>query len=274
VPAEREARARFLAALYTRHWIESDAPAPAFPYWLGAALEAAPEAEEMMRGYASTRAEPVPALLFSARQQGMFTSGERSERHIWTAPHLDPEGLRGIAAVLEARGAGAAGLEDSLLRHHAVGARPVNLLHAAYHWGLTDQPRANSSTRHAPPAFYSARAPRVHFCLVAAGDRPLELELVARLPRLAGDRTGRLGLALEGRALAEVPLDTRWTRHVVRVDAAALRRGINRLTLRWPLPPPEGDAVLARIGARLDQRVGVDVRPVLGHVMELRARTP
>ena len=274
VAPEREARARFMAALYTRHWTDTDAPAPAFTHWIEAALEAAPEAAAaVMRGYAATRCVPAPALLFSSGQQELFAGVDRSERHIWSAPHLDPEALRAIAAALARRGAPlAAEVEAALLRHHGVGARPLDLLRSTYHWGLTDQPRANSSLRHHPPAFYAARAPRAHFCLVTEGGRPVQLALTARLPRVQGPRAGTLGVMVEGEPVGSVELDHGWGQHTVTLPGDALRRGINRLTLRWPAPPPEGEAALAHIGLRLDQRVGVDIHPVFGQVMELRAR--
>jgi hypothetical protein len=272
VAAHIEARARFMAALYTRHWTATDAPSPAFVHWIAAALEASAGAAETMLGYLATRGAPPAALLFSERQQQLFGALDRSERHIWSAPHLDPEAVRAVCDALEARGrAVRAEVEDALVRHHAVRGQPVDLLRPVYQWGLTDQPRANSSLRHNPPAFYPARWPRSHFCLVAEGGGALRLELTARLPVVEHARAGELQVSVEGRPVARVPLDGSWRAHRVEVPADLLRRGINRLTLEWPPLPPEGDAALARIGRRLDQRVGVDLLPAFGEVMTLRA---
>jgi hypothetical protein len=271
--AEREARARFMAALYTRHWTATDAPAPAFGHWIDAALDASADAAGTMLEYLATRAAPPPALLFSRRQQELFGAGDRSERHIWSAPHLDPEAVRAVCDALEARGhAVRAEVEEALVRHHAPHRRPVDLLRSVYQWGLTDQPRANSSLRHNPAAFYPARWPRSHFCLVAEGGRAYRLELTARLPVVEHPRAGELLVAVGGRPVARVALDGAWRPHTVELPAAALRRGINRLTLEWPPLPGEGDAALARIGRRLDQRVGVELLPVFGEVMALRVR--
>jgi hypothetical protein len=272
-PAGLEARARFMAALYTRHWIATDAPAPAFTHWIEAALEASPDVADVMRGYLATRCEPPAALMFSTRQQELFGSVGRSERHIWSAPHLDPHAVREIGAALDRRGAGVSGeIEDALVRHHAVRDRPFDLLRAAYQWGLTDQPRANSSLRNNPPAFYAARTPRSHFTLVAEAARALTLEVAARLPVVERPRAGELSVLVEGQPAALLALTGAWQRHVIELPAALLRRGINRLTLEWPPLPPEGDAALARIGRRLDQRVGVDIHPVFGELMTLSAR--
>jgi hypothetical protein len=267
-----DGRARFMAALYTRHWIATDEPAPAFAHWIEAALDASPDAAEAMLGYAATRCEPPAALLFSERQQRLFGGVGRSERHIWSAPHLDPEALRAIRDALARRGRDVRGeIEDALVRHHAVGDRPLDLLAPVYQWGLTDQPRANSSLRNNPPAFYAARTPRSHFSLVAEGAGALRLEVRARLPVIAGERAGALAVLLDGRDVAQVPLTAEWTRHALDLPADAVRRGINRLTLQWPPLPAEGDAALERIGRRLDQRVGVDIHPVFGELMTLRA---
>jgi hypothetical protein len=273
VPPALEARARFMAALYTRHWIATDEPAPAFAHWIDAALDASAEVAETMRGYLATRFAPPAALLFSARQQELFGSVGRSERHIWSAPHLDPEAMREVSAALGRRGHAVAGeAEEALVRHHAVRDRPLDLLGAAYQWGLTDQPRANSSLRHNPPAFYAARTPRSHFALVVDSPAPLRLELAARLPVVEQPREGELSVWIDGRPAARVPLGGAWQRHVIELPAALLRRGINRLTLEWPPLPAEGDAALRRIGRRLDQRVGVDIHPVFGELMTLGAR--
>jgi hypothetical protein len=272
VSAEREGRARFMAGLYTRHWTATDQPAPAFEYWIAAALEACDTVAEAMRGYLATRGVPAAALLFSERQQRLFASLDRSERHIWSAPHLDPEAVRALCGALEGRGqAVRAEVQDALVRHHAVRGRAVDLLRSVYHWGLTDQPRANSSLRHNPPAFYPARWPRSHFCLVAEGGRAVRLDLTARLPVIEQARAGELQLSVEGRPAGRVALEGGWRRHRLELPADLLRHGINRLTLEWPPLPEEGDAALARVGRRLDQRVGVDLQPVFGELMALRA---
>jgi hypothetical protein len=273
VPAALEARARFMAALYTRHWTATDEEAPVFAHWIDAALEASPDVADTMLGYLATRCAPPAALMFSARQQALFGSVGRPERHIWSAPHLDPAAVREVSAALERRGRAAAlETENALVRHHAVRDRPLDLLAAVYQWGLTDQPRANSSLRHNPPAFYAARTPRSHFALVVESAEPLRLELAARLPVIEQARVGELVLRVEGKPAARVPLGGAWQRHVIELPASLLRRGINRLTLEWPPLPPEGDAALRRIGLRLDQRVGVDLHPVFGELMTLTAR--
>jgi hypothetical protein len=215
---------------------------------------------------------PPAALMFSARQQGLFGSVGRSERHIWSAPHIDAEAMREIGAALQRRGRPAAQeIEDGLMRHHAVHERAIDLLSPAYQWGLTDQPRANSSLRNNPPAFYAARTPRSHFALVVDSPAPLRLELSARIPVVEQPRAGEVCVLVEGRPAARLALTGAWQRHVIELPAGLLRRGINRLTLEWPALPAEGDAALRRIGRRLDQRVGVDIHPVFGEVMTLRA---
>jgi hypothetical protein len=211
--------------------------------------------------------------MFSTRQQELFGAVGRSERHIWSAPHLDAEALREICDVLGRGGPDVAReVEDAVVRHHAVRDRPADLLAPVYQWGLADQPRPNSSLRNNPPAFYAARTPRSHFALVVDSAEPLRLELAARLPVVEQPRSGELSLLIEGRLAARVPLTGAWQRQVAELPAELLRRGINRLTLEWPPLPAEGDAALRRIGRRLDQRVGVDIHPVFGELMTLSAR--
>ena len=107
---------------------------------------------------------------------------------------------------------------------------------------------------------------------MAEAAQALTLEVAARLPVVEQPRAGELAVSIEGQPAARVALTGAWQRHVIELPAALLRRGINRLTLEWPPLPPEGDAALARIGRRLDQRVGVDIHPVFGELMTLSAR--
>lgn len=276
VPAELEARAQVMAALYNAHWASpADGSPPAVEAWLEAALGAWEGARDLMAGYARTRSAPAEMLLVSAEQQKIFAQPGRAEHHIWSALTLDPDALRAMARALAASGAPESDPGLLLLPQHGVEVKGgADLLQDAYHWRLTDQPKANSSATDNPPAHYAARWPVSRFCLVSDASGDLGLELVARLPSLQAPRQEELTVAVNGDAVARVPLTSRWTRCRLVLPQARLRPGINELALGWPLPPAEGDRALARIGERLDLRIGVELHPVFGELARLRAEVP
>jgi hypothetical protein len=164
-------------------------------------------------------------------------------------------------------------LDERLLEEHAVGAEWRDLLDEPYQWGLIDQPRPNTSLHHNPALHYRSLWPLAEFCLPASGDADVELELTARLPAVAGARGGAVSLQVNGEQAAGLPLSQAWSRHAVVIPAARLRRGVNRIALRWPELPAEGDAALAAIRRRLDERLAVELHPVFGELTRLRART-
>jgi hypothetical protein len=161
-------------------------------------------------------------------------------------------------------------VEERLIRHHGVARSPVDLIHPRYHWRSLDR-YDGGGFGHAVCAFYRARWPVSHFCLVGDGIYGARLQLTARLPRVQSVRSGDVVLDVNDEALGEAALTHRWSRAVFEIDAGRLRRGFNRVTLRWPALPAEGDAALAQILTRLEQGLPTDLHPVFGEVAVLRA---
>jgi hypothetical protein len=121
---------------------------------------------------------------------------------------------------------------------------------------------------------YRSPWPVSAFCLVADGTEDVGLELTARLPE---GGQGEVQAAVNGIGFGTFPVGERWTKGSLRVPAAALRAGLNRLTLRWPDPPPvEGDP-FRTVLERLDLGLEADLHPVFGEVFSLvrsLVRTP
>ena len=274
LPAELEARAQLMTALYNAHWASpAEGSAPAIGGWLEAALGAWDGGRELIEGYERTRSAPAETLLLSAEQQRMFAQPARAEHHIWSAETLDPDALRAMARALAASGAPDSDPGVLLLPCHGVEARGrLDLLQNVYHWRLTDQPRASTSATDNPLACYSALWPGSRFCLISDASGDLDLELVARLPDAGQPRQEPVLVVLNGVEVARVVLACRWTPARLVLPLALLRPGINELALRWPLLPADGDGALARVGARLDLRIGVELHPVFGEIASLRAQ--
>jgi hypothetical protein len=278
VPPSADAAVSFMTALYTAHWGEPPdlggrPRGRRARTWLQAALRAAPEIEASLRAYAAERGVPAGATL-SAERQRLAAALPELERLSTLDDGLDPEVVEAIRDVLAAAGRPLAPvIEERLIRHHGVAHGPVNLIHPRYHWRSLDR-YDDGGFGHAGCAFYRARWPVSHFCLIGDGLGGACLQLTARLPRVESAWSGDVGLEVNGEALGAAGLTHRWGRAVFEIEAGRLRRGFNRLTLHWPTVPADGDAALARIVTRLERGQPTDLHPVFGEIAVLRATPP
>jgi hypothetical protein len=277
VASGSDATVKLMTALYTAHWADppdvGGGPRPGLArQWLAAALEASPSIEGAARAYAAARALPAEAATLSVAHERFHDTLGELERRTTHEQGLDAEMVTAIRDLLAARGTPlAAGVEEGLVRHH--GPRPggIDLARAQYHWRLLDRYDGGGGFAQDACAFYRARWPACHFCLVAGGTHGMRLHLTARLPRIDAERAGEVAMEINGTPVGAMALTHRWTRASFDVPAAHLRRGLNRLTLRWPTLPPEGDAALARILGRLEHGVPTDLHPVFGEIFALLA---
>ncbi len=298
-----EALARFGAAVHGAHRLLAVGPkAPFLEAWCSAALEASPGIESAMLDLLAARAAPLPAVLTPALGRNLASSHPLGLAHGWQWDHADSDLAAAILASLERhhgahRGAGAeaagsaAEVEAQRIAHHGLRPGGIDLIDPPYPlWEplerffpevmtLDDQPR---------PALLRAPWPETSFCLVCDALGGARLEITARLPLppsttpgepyrgLAGRgsprRRGTLRISVNGRPAASVPLRESWTPSTAILPRHLLRRGSNRLTLHWPMPPAgSGEAALAAALSRLDEGIAADLHPVFGEVWSLRA---
>ena len=271
-----EATVKFLTALYAAHWAEPPdlGAGPRIRLardGLAAALQASPAIEAALRAYVATRAVPASAAGLSAAHQRLHDAISELGREGVDDHGLDPDVVDAIRDLLAECGRPLADeIEAQLLRHHGVGAGTVDLVSAPYHWRRMDRHEGGSGFGQDASALYRARWPASHFCRVATGGEAVRLTLTARLPRVASDRTGEVGVDVNATPVGVAGLTDRWSRTTVDVPAGRLRRGFNRVTLRWPALPADGDAALAQILRRLEQGIPTDLHPVFGEVFALR----
>jgi hypothetical protein len=95
----------------------------------------------------------------------------------------------------------------------------------------------------------------------------VEIEATLRLP-VAGSVT----LAVNDQLIGSLEATRKWTRKNLRIDHEKLHRGLNRLTLRWPLPTTDGAAALREAAGRLELGIAADPHPVFGEVFSMMAR--
>lgn len=257
ISPEAEATARLGAAIHSAHRLLSVRPKrEILEHWCRAALEASPGIESTMLDLLEARCSRVPAVLTAAQQRNLASPYRLLLQHGWRWDHLDADLLEAIAAVLK----------RPIPVFPPLG---VDLADPYYHWeplerfypevmDLEDLPRRGT---------YRSPWPVSSFCLIGTGDE-IELELTARLPE---GGQGQVEAAVNGILIGTFPVGERWTKGSLR---ASIPSGLNRLTLRWPDPPPvEGDPFRPVI-ERLEIGLAADLHPVFGEVFSLISSCP
>ena len=110
--------------------------------------------------------------------------------------------------------------------------------------------------------------PESSFCLIVGRPRKVRIELTARLPY---QEEGEVEPVVNGTVLRPLHLDEEWRKKAFTVPASLLHPGLNRLTLRWPLPGIDARP-FERAIERLEIGTAADLHPVFGEVFSLIAR--
>ena len=272
ISPEEEATARFGAAVHTAHrLLATGSKRPLLEHWCEAALDASPGVEGAMLDLVAARCSPCPAVLTAAQQRNLASPYRLLLQHGWRWDHLDADLIEAIRAVLERRGRPAGERIDHLLLEHlAIREEGTELLDPVYLWEPLERfyPEVMSFEDLSRRATHRAPWPETAFCLICDAEREVELEITLRRP--AGPGTVRL--AVNGEEIGTVEVTGRWTRSALRIEPRSLRRGLNRLTLRWPLLLGDGETALQAAAERLEVGVAADLHPVFGEVYSLVAR--
>jgi hypothetical protein len=272
ISPEAEATARFGAAIHTAHrLLATSAKRPLLEHWCEAALDASPGIEAAMLDLIAARCAPCPAVLTAAQQRNLASPYRLTLQHGWRWDHLDADLILAIRAVLERRGRPVTEIIDRLLLEHlAVRAEGTELIDPIFLWeplerffpevmDLEDLPRR--ATLRSP-------WPETVFCLICDAEKDVGIEITLRLP--FGD--GPVRVAVNGAEVATIGGGGSWTRTTVWIDRQFLRRGLNPLTLRWPMPAIHGETALADVMDRLEIGVAADLHPVFGEMFSVTAR--
>ncbi len=267
-----DAAAMLGAAIHSAHrLLAAGAKGPILEHWLDAALDASPGAEVALLDLLEARCAPCPAVLTPAQRRNLASSCRLTLQHGWRWDHLDADLLAAAVAVLERRGTPARALATRLLlAHHAPRAEGTDLADPFYLWEPLERffPDVMDYDDLDRRATYRAPWPVSSFCLVGDGRQDVELELTARRPGPATPAA----VTVNGRPAGALPMGETWTRGTLRLPAASLRPGLNRLDVAWP-PPPAADADPFRSACeRLELGLAADLHPVFAEVWSLLAR--
>lgn len=278
ISPEAEATARLGAAVHTAHRLLSVGPkGPILEHWCEAALDASPGVEEAMLDLLAARCAPCPAVMTKAQRRNLDSPYRLTLQHGWRWDYLDADLIEALCVVLERRGRPVRDeVARQLLEHHGLRAEGTDLTQPPYLWEPLERfyPEVMRFEDLSERATFRSPWPESSFCLVCDATRDVELELTARLPLVgdSGNRWGRIGVAVNGEETGGVDATERWTRALLRIDRGRLRPGLNRLTLRWPSPSSQGEALLQAARERLELGIAADLHPVFGEVFSLVAR--
>ena len=279
-----EAIAGFYSAVYTAHFESCALPADGakLSERIASALERSPSIIPFVQDYLRARngALSTYGILSTASHRVIGQSNN---------PFMDFAAVRGaggvdalaVTAITEALSRvgedGEATLRDYLAFHVRELIKGVDLTEPVY----VERPglhipwlkfESERETRRALP-LYRSLLPVSAFSLVCDGTCDVELTLLSRaaLPA-SSERRGSYRIALNGEPLAELALRSTWTRASLRVQAARLVAGINRLTVEWPALVNVDEEALARANERHVVGQRPDIFPVFGEMFSLRAK--
>jgi hypothetical protein len=206
----------------------------------------------------------------AAQQRNLASPYHLTLQHGWRWDHLDADLIEAIRAVLERRGQAPGELIDRLLLEHlAIREEGTELLAPVYLWEPLERfyPEVMDFEDLTRRATLRSPWPETSFCLICDGERDVEIAATLRLPA-----AGSIGMALNGHDLGTVEAGERWTKMAFRIDRKDLRQGLNRFSLRWPLPTAGGSTALRDAADRLELGIAADLHPVFGEVFSVMAR--
>ncbi len=279
ISPEADATAKLGAAIHNAHRLLTVGPkAPIVEHWCQAALAASPGIEQTMLDLIEMRCSPCPEVATDALRRNLASPYPLMLQHGLQWPNLDVELIEAICNTLEENGRSVREkVTDMLVEHRGVGSEPVELaLSGFFHWQLSERfcSEVLNFDNYGHRATYRSPWPASSFALVCDGSRALELDATMRLPMgqgAEGGRSGRVVVEVNGHRAGVVDCSEKWRREICSVEADWLKRGINQVTVRWPLPTTDGDEALRLAASRLERGVGADVHPVFGELFSLVA---
>lgn len=250
--------------------------------WIGRALDASPAVADACFDLVEARCAPLPAVLTAAQQRNLGSRHRLQLQHGWRWPGLDPLLLERLSKALVARLGPAAGERVEQLLRAARPAGAVDLLAERWLWEpverfLADAMRLDDLDGR---AVYRAPWPRSSFAWLHPEPGDGRLTIGARLPARDGrERRAAIDIEVGGRRVTRLDARSSWRRWEIRVPAAMMRPGLNRLSVRWPLPdaaasPSQpGADPLDVLRRELEDGVESAIHPVFGELFLLRAES-
>ncbi len=259
--AEDEALAHLLAAIHNAHWGQGR---DIVAYHAHRAVQLAPQAADLLLAYADAQSRAADPWLTEAFDR--LTRAPNARRYLTLAdPRLmeklaDFDLVDAVADALEADGTPAREEVLTILRAEHGRARHVDLLDPRYR-ATTFRERGGYSL--GPERAYHRALDLVsRFFLIRDRPEPVLLRIAARLPAGEGD----VGVRVNGTTVGAFAATRAWRNAEMQVAADALRIGINRVELVWPLLALPSAELLEEAARRLERGVYPEVLPAYGEL--------
>ncbi|MCP5050179.1 MAG: hypothetical protein GY940_23640 [bacterium] len=282
IKPEAEAVALFGAAIHTAHrHVPTGAKEPFLEYWCREALRKSPGIESAMMDFIAAGSAPCQAVLTAAQQRNLESPYRLLNQHGRQYHFLDFDVIEALCRTLEPTRGPA--VRDEIYRmlysSHGIKERGRDLLFPLpYLWSPLRQfyPGVMKTRGYTPQVTYRSPWPVSDFCLVCDFSEDIVVELTLRLPLPRGVRVetgGIVVLFVNGLKLCGVSANGDWQRYTIPIGRHLLKEGmnLNRLTLRWPMPPPVGEDACKAAISRLEQGIEADLHPVFGEMFSFRA---
>lgn len=271
--SEKQALAQLGAAIHTAH-----RQLPVYPhsdlvrYWCERAIQTSPGVVDAMLAVVEARCTALPVVLTAVQQHNLDSPYPLQIQHGWRYGHLDAVLIEALLAVLDTHDqAVRERLLARLVSAHGVSEKAKDLLQDGFYlW----EPLARFYPETLPYAdiqtyaYFRAAWPETTFALVADAGRAIDLILSGRLPRYHRGETA-VAIHLNEHFVKSIAWSTGWQTIQLTLPKTYLRRGLNRLQIKWPpLPPFDGKR---RIIETLERGETADLYPIFGELYQVIA---
>ena len=230
---DKEAFARFSAAIHNAHWGQS------YPVVLHHVKEAIIQSDdqfrEFLRLYCDMATRKVSAHLASSFEQMILTGLLDQYMHLMHPKNgkpMDIDLADAIASICDSKEEKWIDELRSLrINEHAADDRPINLLDSFYHQSSYERIFHDRGY-----AFFRAHDNVTNFFLVATPKSSIECNISLRIPTLGNTKSEEVSIWVNDNHICDISASAGWGRQTFRIPQEALSSGINRLTLKWPLP--------------------------------------
>lgn len=268
ISPEADATAKFGAAIHSAHRLLGlDDGSEILKHWCNSALAASPGIRETMLEFFATRIQPISAVLTATQQLNFNSAYPLLMQHGLKYNYIDAPLLKVLEQLID--------IPPEKIAQEFNNPK-IDLIHPLFYlWSPVERlyPEAMQAPALTGHAFFRATWPESCFAILHASGLSLQLEMTLRLPTISGwigKRQNKVKVKIDGRAIATVSVDEKWTKIVLSIEPIPSSSRILKLSLVWPPLPPCGSEAVEGAIKRLEQGQIADLHPIFGEVFSLQ----